>query len=220
MRDDPKLFFMAHRLLATRMLGGFGIRFTVQFNLFAGSILGLGDEQQVAMLDEMQEAGELGCFALTEVDAGVMSGMIVETTATWQGGHFSINTPHSGAAKNWISAGMTADWVVFIADLCIAGKSYGPHPFLTRMRNNNGELVPGIRCLDMGPKTVANDLDNARITFENLKISQACLLRRFGDVREGQYVVVDPSERMRIEVIGQRLLTGRLVIAEAALVLM
>jgi hypothetical protein len=105
MRENPHLFFLAHRLLATRMLGGFGIRFTVQYNLFAGSILGLGSEEQLGMLDRMQGAGELGCFALTEVDAGVMSGLIVETTATWNTNQqtFRINTPHPGARKNWIS---------------------------------------------------------------------------------------------------------------------
>jgi acyl-CoA oxidase len=50
-------------------------------------------------------------------------------------------------------------------------------------------------------------------------IHQSSLLSRYGSVTSaGEYVVADPSERMRIEVIGQRLLTGRLVIAEAALV--
>lgn len=45
MRDNPNRFFEAHRLLLApgghEARGpGFGIRFTVQFNLFAGSILG------------------------------------------------------------------------------------------------------------------------------------------------------------------------------------
>merc|ERR1711871_1460390 len=70
MRDDPAKFFLAHRLLSTVGLGGFGIRFTVQFNLFAGSIVGLGDDKQIAMLDEIQESGKLGCFLLTEMQAG------------------------------------------------------------------------------------------------------------------------------------------------------
>ena len=47
MRDEPERFFAAHRLLASKILGGYGIRFTVQFNLFAGSILGLGGSAQV-----------------------------------------------------------------------------------------------------------------------------------------------------------------------------
>ena len=36
MKDAPEKFFLAHRLLSTVGLGGFGVRFTVQFNLFAG----------------------------------------------------------------------------------------------------------------------------------------------------------------------------------------
>jgi|EP00966_Prymnesium_polylepis_P254595 hypothetical protein len=49
----------------------------------AGSILGLGGEQQVAQLDQIQESGKLGCFLLTEMQAGVLSGLIVETTADY-----------------------------------------------------------------------------------------------------------------------------------------
>ena len=73
LRDNPKRFFEAHRLLlAPGNRGpGFGIRFTVQFNLFAGSIIGLGNPAQVAALDEYQKKGELGCFCLTEKMAGV-----------------------------------------------------------------------------------------------------------------------------------------------------
>jgi hypothetical protein len=51
MRDAPEKFFLAHRLLSTIGLGGFGIRFTVQFNLFAGSIIGLGGDAQIARLE-------------------------------------------------------------------------------------------------------------------------------------------------------------------------
>ena len=77
MADDPDKSFLAHRLLSTVGLGGFGIRFTVQFNLFAGSIVGLAGPDQRAMLDEFQRAGDLGCFLLTEMQAGVLSGLIV-----------------------------------------------------------------------------------------------------------------------------------------------
>lgn len=72
MEDAPEKFFLAHRLLSTIGLGGFGVRFTVQFNLFAGSILGLASEEQRGMLAEIQEKGQLGCFLLTEMQAGVL----------------------------------------------------------------------------------------------------------------------------------------------------
>lgn len=72
--------------------------------------------------------------------------------------------------------------------------------------------------IDMGLKTVANDLDNARIRFSDVFVPRESLLSRFVDVTpEGNYVQLG-DEPMRIEVIGQRLLTGRLAIAEAALV--
>ena len=82
MKDAPERFFLAHRLLATAGLGGFGIRMTVQFNLFAGSILGLGGPDQVALLDTFQESGSLGCFCLTELGYG-NNAVQMETTVTF-----------------------------------------------------------------------------------------------------------------------------------------
>merc|ERR1719253_1113360 len=76
----PERFFEAHRMLADEFSAGFGIRFTVQYNLFCGSILGLGtDEQAKQMLRKVEEEGLLGSFALTEASAGVLSGLIVHT---------------------------------------------------------------------------------------------------------------------------------------------
>jgi acyl-CoA oxidase len=230
MRDAPERFFAAHRLLATQFdkgVGGFGIRFTVQFNLFAGSILGLGSDEQIADLERMQEEGVLGCFALTEAKAGVMSGLIVETTATWlpDAEQFEITTPHDGAQKNWISQGLTAELCVVMADLIVGGKRLGPHPFLIRIREQRSgagagagyALCAGVEAEDMGVKTVANDLDNARLRFSGVRCGRGALLARFCEVRGREEYVVK-GERMRIEVIGQRLLTGRLCIAQAALV--
>jgi acyl-CoA oxidase len=48
---------------------------------------------------------QLGCFLLTEMQAGVLSGLIVETTADWDPAlqRFILHTPSDKAAKNWIS---------------------------------------------------------------------------------------------------------------------
>ena len=221
MRAAPEKFFLAHRLLSSVGLNGFGVRFTVQFNLFAGSILGLGGEEQIALLDEFQRDGTLGCFLLTEKKAGVLSGLIVETTCDWCQAteSFTLHTPSDSAAKNWISQGFVAERGVVIADLRIDGKSHGPHAFLMTLRDGEGgQLLPGIRVEDMGSKTIANDLDNARVWFDKVRLPKKALLNKFADLdAQGRYVQVG-EERMRIEVIGQRLLTGRQAIAEAALV--
>jgi len=220
MRDAPEKFFLAHRLLSSVGLNGFGVRFTVQFNLFAGSILGLGGPEQVAQLSQMQREGQLGCFLLTEKQAGVLSGLIVETTATWDDGaqEFVLHTPSEKAAKNWISQGYTAELGVVIADLRVDGVSHGPHPFLMRMRDEGGALVDGVRVEDMGGKTIANDLDNAKVYFDEVRLPKSALLNKFADIDDAGAYVQRGTERMRIEVIGQRLLTGRLAIAEAALI--
>ena len=59
--------------------------------------------------------------------------------------------------------GYTAELGVVVADLRVRGKSHGPHAFFMRLRDEAGALLPGIRVEDMGTKTVANDLDNARV---------------------------------------------------------
>lgn len=170
------------------------------------------------MLDEFQERGVLGCFNLTEKYAGVNSGLVVQTTATWveEKQMFLIESPSEGAKKNWISQGLTASWTVVIANLCVKGKFYGPHGFVLQMRDETtGELFPGFSCEDMGRKTVANDLDNARVSFNGVWADRSALLSRFAEIRDDKYVQTT-KERMRIEILGQRLLTGRLAIAQAS----
>lgn len=242
----PHLFFLAHRLLADSLCAGFGIRYTVLFNLFAGSIIGLGTEQQALdMLVEVQKKGQLGCFALTEKSAGVLSGLIVETTAKWcvVKKCFILNTPNVGATKNWISQGLAAEFVVVIATLIDGlGENHGPHAFVVRLRSDRVDandssdksktkgpcpskgyqsLCKGITCIDMGKKTVANDLDSASLSFDQVEVPLSGLLQRYCTIDEteqgqGRYVQKEGKEKMRIEVIGQRLLTGRLAIAEMA----
>ena len=59
--NNPERFFLAHRLLAEhspRLGPGFWIRFTVHYNLCMGSILGLGNEQQIKTLDDFQNNGK------------------------------------------------------------------------------------------------------------------------------------------------------------------
>jgi|EP00927_Polykrikos_kofoidii_P014649 alkylation response protein AidB-like acyl-CoA dehydrogenase len=226
LRDDPEWFFEAHRIIAenTEVLGaGFWTRFTVQYNLFAGTVLAVGNPSQVQQLNDVQRAGELGAFGLTEKFAGVSSGMVVETIAEFDNNsrEFIIRTPNDGAKKNWISQGFCADKCVVVADLHISGKSHGPHAFLMDFRvarDGGRELVKGISLADMGRKTVCNDLDNAWISFDSVRIPESALLDRFGGIDEQG--VYSPKQKglSSMEQIGQRLFTGRVAVAQAALV--
>eukprot|EP01134_Creolimax_fragrantissima_P003174 CFRG3174T1 len=221
LRDDPERFFEAHRILALNSpkLGpGFWIRFTVQYNLFAGTILGLAADKQLPILDDMQSKGELGCFGLTEKLAGVNSGLVINTTAVWDNENkkFVLNTPGVGSEKNWISQGYVADKALILADLSVNGKSYGGHGFVLDMRTN-GKLADGVEITDMGRKTVGNDLDNASIKLTDVVVPKSALLSRFGDVNDNGEYVPAAAGVLPMQMIGQRLFTGRVAVASAAL---
>ncbi|CAJ1368013.1 unnamed protein product [Effrenium voratum] len=212
LRERPENFFLAHQLLseyATQVGPGFGIRFTVQFNLFAGTIIALGNTKQVASLQEMQAQGTLGCFCLTEKLAGVNSGLVVNTTCTWDETKqmFLLHCPDEGAHKNWISQGLSADLAVVVANLIVKGKALGPHGFLMQMRRN-GQLVEGVTAKDMGDKTIGNDLDNGEIAFNQVWLPKDSLLDKYAAIENGEYVQRQKGIS-NMDMIGQRLYTGR-----------
>ena len=221
LRDHPERFFKAHRLLARHAVEhgpGFWIRFTVHYNLCFGTVLAVGGPDQIATLDAVQEAGQLGCFALTERLAGVQSGLVVETQASYDAAakEFVLDTPHEGAAKNWISQGFAADKAVVLAALTVGGQSVGPHAFLMDLRRK-GELVPGVSVGDMGIKTTGNDLDNAWIHFDKVRLPRSALLNAHADVDEHGTYSRRTADIAPFEMIGQRLYTGRVAVAQAAL---
>ena len=219
---SPSKFFEAHRILAqhaTRLGPGFFIRFTVHYNLFAGTVVGLGSDSQIAdMVIRNKEKPKLGCFALTELFAGVNSGLVVATTATFENEMWTLNTPDKGASKNWISQGLVADEAVVAANVTVNGKNLGPLAFLVRLRDGQGKLLPGISADDMGRKTVGNDLDNARIVFNKVSVPLDSLLSRYIQVDVKGCVSYPFGSNIRtMDMIGQRLFTGRIAVAQAAL---
>ena len=223
LRDKPERFFKAHRLLARHAVQhgpGFWIRFTVHYNLCFGTVLAVGSPQQIESMDTVQAHGLLGCFALTEKLAGVQSGLIVQTKAEYDADSQTFTLTNvgktEGAYKNWISQGFVADKAVVLADLTVGGERKGPHAFLMDMRKD-GQLEPGVATGDMGIKTVGNDLDNAWIAFDNVKLPRTALLSRYAEVSEAGEYKQSESGIKPFEMIGQRLYTGRVAVAQAAL---
>ncbi|KAH8094274.1 acyl-CoA oxidase [Aureococcus anophagefferens] len=77
---------------------------------------------------------------------------------------------------------------------------------------------PGVSTGDMGVKTTGNDLDNAWIAFDNVRVPRTALLNGHCGVGEatGGYVLKTQGVKP-FEMIGQRLYTGRVAVAQAAL---
>ena len=76
--------------------------------------------------------------------------------------------------------------------------------------------VLAVVSLRIDSSSFAPLISQARVWFDNVQLPKDALLNRFANIRDDQYVQVG-DERMRIEVIGQRLMTGRQAIAEAAI---
>eukprot|EP01083_Nonionella_stella_P253495 872203_1 len=132
---NARKLFLLHREVGAKYEGGLGVRVTVQYNLFAGCVANLGNDEQREWLGGVLDRGELGCFALTEKGAGVLSGLIVETTCQWTKHGYILNSPTIKSHKTWISQGITAKWCVVIARLILKDKTdKGPHAFVVDLK--------------------------------------------------------------------------------------
>eukprot|EP01064_Diplonema_japonicum_P011559 TRINITY_DN1897_c0_g2_i1.p1 TRINITY_DN1897_c0_g2~~TRINITY_DN1897_c0_g2_i1.p1 ORF type:complete len:496 (+),score=74.21 TRINITY_DN1897_c0_g2_i1:46-1488(+) len=213
--EGLKRFWSCHRGLTRHCfsgIGGFSIRFTAQYNLFSGTICALGTPDQIEWLKASHDKGELGCFMLTEQGAGVLSGLVVEATATYDKSRkgFTLNTATDDSKKVWISQGLVADHGIFMANLLIDGKNHGPHGFLVDMK------TPGITLTNMAKKTAFNTLDNAEAVFSDVFLPQSQLLRKHAWIDESGGYRYHGEKPPTFIKIGQRLLSGRLCIADAA----
>jgi len=70
---------------------------------------------------------------------------------------------------------------------------------------------------DMGLKTTGNDLDNAWIHFDRVRVPRSALLNAHAGVGDGGEYTVRNAGVPPFEMIGQRLYTGRVAVAQAAL---
>merc|ERR1712139_391220 len=77
----------------------------------------------------------------------------------------------------------------------------------------------GVELEDMGVKTVGNDLDNARIAFRGMRVPHGALLSKYAEVRPGNGGTYKSKAKgfTNMMMIGQRLFTGRVAVAQAAL---
>eukprot|EP01130_Rhizamoeba_saxonica_P005386 TRINITY_DN2154_c0_g1_i1.p1 TRINITY_DN2154_c0_g1~~TRINITY_DN2154_c0_g1_i1.p1 ORF type:complete len:587 (-),score=107.44 TRINITY_DN2154_c0_g1_i1:54-1736(-) len=211
-RSNSSRLFDIHRGGAFVLNHGLDVRVAVQLNLFGGSVANLGCPEQIEWLEGVWSRGELGCFCLTEAGAGVLSGLIVETTAVFDGESIIINSPTESSKKWWISQGLTAKWGVVIAQLVSNGIEHGIHAFIVDMKSE------GVIIEDMNRKTDFNGLDNVSISFDNVAIPVDNMLSGISYLdQSGDYHTRDPNVEFNFVIVAQRLLSGRIGIAGASL---
>ena len=81
----------------------------------------------------------------------------------------------------------------------------------------DGALVDGVSVGDMGVKTTGNDLDNAWIAFDSVRVPRTALLSAHAQVDSAGGYALTTAGIAPFEMIGQRLYTGRVAVAQAAL---
>ncbi len=64
------------------------------------------------------------------------------------------------------------------AQLIANGENHGIHGIMARIRDDNLKEIPGVTVVDMGHKMGLNGVDNAKISFDNVRVPRENLLNR------------------------------------------
>lgn len=190
------------------------IKFGVQFGLFGMSVYFLGTEKHHKKY--LRDIGALdlpGCFAMTETGHG-SNVRGIETTAIYNhdSRSFVINTPNPAAQKEFIgNAARHGRMATVFAKMIVDDRDYGVGAFLVPIRDNSGNVLPGVTIRDCGWKMGLNGVDNGVILFDNVTIPYDNLLDRFARVTEdGKFDSPIASDNRRFFTMLGTLVGGRI----------
>lgn len=143
------------------------------------------EEQHRTFVDKAESWEYIGCYAQTELGHG-SNVRNLETTATWdrEDNTFILHTPSLAASKWWIgSLGKAATHAMVMAQLIIAGKSYGPHSFMVQVRDlQSRDTLPNVHMGDVGPKFGYNTMDTGFLLLNRLRVPHGNMLSRYAYV--------------------------------------
>ena len=196
------------------------VKVGVQFGLFGGAVLHLGNpEHHRRYLADIAGGRLLGCFAMTEHGHG-SDVAALRTTATYDpaGEEFVLETPDDDARKEYIgNAARDGRFAVVFAQLVTGGESHGVHAFLLPIRDEDGNPMPGVRIADCGFKAGLNGVDNGQLWFSEVRVPRAALLDRYGSVApDGSYSTPIENQTKRFFTMLGTLIQGRISVAGGA----
>jgi acyl-CoA oxidase len=193
----------------------------VQFGLFGGAVLHLGTakhhERHLSAITSLELPG---CFAMTETAHG-SNVQALGTTATYdaEADEFVIHTPDAGARKDYIgNAARDGRMAAVFAQLVVGGEARGVHALLVPIRDEQGNVLPGISIEDCGAKLGLDGVDNGRIAFDRVRVPRDALLDRYAQVRDdGTYFSPIENPTKRFFVMLGTLIQGRVSVCGASI---
>lgn len=197
------------------------VKFGVQFGLFGGAVHQLGTKRHHdAYLADIAQGRLLGSFAMTETGHG-SNVQALGTTATYDAetDEFVVHTPDDSARKDYIgNAARHAQAAAVFAQLVVAGETHGVHALFVPLRDQRGNVLPGIRIEDCGRKLGLNGVDNGRIWFDQVRVPRENLLNRYADVSaDGVYSSPIESPDRRFFTMLGTLIQGRVCVGGAGI---
>lgn len=137
----------------------FGISYAISSTFTTGIDTFASEEQKMHCMPRMFSGDALGCFALTEPDAGSDAGS-AKTTATLDGDHYVIN-----GTKHFITNSAVADYCMLIANTGLSKGSKGLTAFLVDLKT-----TPGVRIGHIENKCGIRSAKVAEVLLENAVI--------------------------------------------------
>ena len=173
----------------SRACAATGVIMSVNNSLVCGPILEHGSEaQKRAWLPDLASGRKLGCFALSEPEAG-SDPRALRTTARRDGGRFILD-----GTKNFITNGVSADVIVAFAQTAPGSRHKGITAFIV------GKPSPGLTVGRVEQKLGIKGSDTAQLVFENVRVEDD---QRLGEVGQGFKIALSTLDGGRIGIAAQ-----------------
>ncbi|MEE8297821.1 MAG: acyl-CoA dehydrogenase [Thermodesulfobacteriota bacterium] len=127
------------------------------------------DDQKKSILTELASGKKLGCFMLSEPEAG-SDAASMKTTAILNGDYYLLN-----GTKSWITNGAEADFAIVFASTDTSLKHKGVSAFIVNMK------TPGLKIGKLEDKLGIRATSTAQIFFEDCKVPANNLLGKEGE---------------------------------------
>jgi butyryl-CoA dehydrogenase len=178
-----------------------GVIMSVNNSLYCDPVMKFGtDEQKKEFLTPFARGEKIGCFGLTEPEAG-SDAAAQKTTAVRKGDHYVIN-----GSKNWITNGPVADAIVLFTMTDKAAGHKGISAFIVPTN------TPGFNRAAPDKKMGISAALSCTMFFEDMKVPAKNMLGKEGD---GFKVAMSTLDGGRIGIAAQALGIARASLEEA-----